>query len=84
MFVARTGGQVRVGVTGAGASGVFRATAFEAALERDFRPEALDGLRLDADEMLSDLNGAGEYRAHLAHVLCRRAVAHPGECQAFK
>ena len=84
VFVARTGGNVRVGVTGAGASGVFRATAFEEALERDFRPEALDGVSLDPNGMLSDLNGTGEYRAHLAQVLCRRAVAHPGDCQAFK
>ena len=84
VFVARTGGHVRVGVTGAGAGGVFRATAFEQALERDFRPEALDGVGLDADDMLGDLNGTGEYRAHLAQVLCRRAVSRPGEVQAYK
>ena len=84
VFVAKTGGQVRVGVTGAGAGGVFRPTTFEAALQRDFRPEALDGVSLDAHDMLSDLNGTGEYRAHLAQVLCRRAVGRPGEVQAYK
>ena len=84
VFVARTGGRVRVGVTGAGAGGAFRATAFEDALQRDFRPEALDGIDLDPDMMLSDLNGTGAYRAHLAKVLCRRALARPGEVQAFK
>lgn len=84
VFVAKTGEHVRVGVTGAGAAGVFRATAFEEALERDFRPEGLEGVSLIAEDMLSDLNGTGEYRAHLANVLCRRAVARPGEVQAYK
>ena len=84
VFVARTGGHVRVAITGAGANGVFRATAFEDALDRDFRPEALDTLSLDPGDMLGDLNGTGEYRAHLAHVLCRRAVSRPGEVQAYK
>lgn len=84
VFVARTGGKVRVAVTGAGASGVFRPAAFEAALSADFRPEAIAGLSVDPDDLLSDLNGNGEYRAHLIKVLCARAVARPGELQSFK
>jgi CO/xanthine dehydrogenase FAD-binding subunit len=36
------------------------------------------------DELLNDLNGSGEYRAHLIKVLCARAVARPGEVQSFK
>lgn len=84
VFVARTGGKVRVGVTGAGASGVFRPAAFEAALSADFRPEAIADLSVAPDELLSDLNGSGEYRAHLIKVLCARAVARPGEMQSFK
>jgi len=41
VFVARTGAAVRVAVTGAGSAGVFRATALEDILARDFRSAAL-------------------------------------------
>jgi carbon-monoxide dehydrogenase medium subunit len=84
VFVARTGGQVRVAVTGAGAAGVFRPAAFEEALSADFRPEAIAGLSAPSDELLNDLNGTGEYRAHLIKVLCARAVARPGVAQSYK
>jgi carbon-monoxide dehydrogenase medium subunit len=73
-FVAAHAGGVRVAITGA-APCVFRATAFEAALARDFRPEALDGIALDAADMLADMHGSAAYRAHLAGVVARRAVA---------
>jgi carbon-monoxide dehydrogenase medium subunit len=73
-FVATHANGVRVAITGA-APCVFRATAFEAALARDFRPEALDGIALDAADMLSDMHGSAAYRAHLAGVIARRAVA---------
>lgn len=74
-FVAVHAGGVRVAITGA-APCVFRATAFEAALARDFRPEALDGIALDAGDMLADMHGSAAYRAHLAGVVARRAVAN--------
>lgn len=68
-------GSVRVAVTGAGSSGVFRWKAAEAALSGGaMKAEALDGLSLDADEMLADLHGSGEYRAHLVTVMAKRAV----------
>src|SRR3974390_965159 len=44
VFVARTASGVRVAVTGAGEHGVFRASAFETALNADFSASALDGL----------------------------------------
>ena len=44
VFVAKTTDGVRVAVTGAGANGVFRASAFEAALNANFSPAALDGV----------------------------------------
>ena len=84
VFVARTGSAVRVAVTGAGASGVFRPSEFEAALSADFRGEAIASLSVDPDSLLSDLNGTGEYRAHLIKVLCRRAVDAPGNVQSLK
>ena len=74
VFVADHGGQVRVGVSGAGAEGAFRWTEAEAALTANFTPDALDGLALDADDMLSDIHGNGAYRANLVKVMAKRAV----------
>ena len=69
-------GSVRVAVTGAGSSGVFRWKAAETALATSgMSAGALDGLSVDADEMLEDLHGSGEYRAHLVSVMAKRAVA---------
>ena len=75
---------MRVAVTGAGASGVFRPTAFEKALDVDFRPEALEVLAIDPGTLLSDTAATGAYRANLVKVLAMRAVAHQGAVQIFK
>ncbi len=75
VFVARHDEGVRVAVTGASNGGVFRWSEAEAALTVRFAPEALEGLTLDAAEMISDVHGPGAYRAHLAGVMARRAVA---------
>ncbi|MFC0281751.1 FAD binding domain-containing protein [Falsigemmobacter intermedius] len=78
VFVAEYSTGVRVAVTGASDNGVFRWTEAEKALSASFTPEALGGLRLDAAGMMRDLHGTPEYRAHLAAVLCRRAVTAAG------
>jgi carbon-monoxide dehydrogenase medium subunit len=74
VFVAKRPSGVRVAVTGAGAAGVFRVPAFEAALKKRFSPKALDGLSVDAAGLASDIHGSAEYRAHLVGVMARRAV----------
>lgn len=74
VFVARRPSEVRVAVTGAGAEGVFRATAFEEALKKRFSPKSLDGVTASAEGLNSDIHGSAEYRAHLIGVLARRAV----------
>jgi carbon-monoxide dehydrogenase medium subunit len=73
-FVADTAGGVRVAITGAGASGVFRWKEAEAALSKSFSAAALDGLSVKADDCISDLHAGSDYRAHLAAVMTRRAV----------
>jgi carbon-monoxide dehydrogenase medium subunit len=84
VFIARTGRNVRVAVTGAGAGGVFRAADLEAALSGDFRSEALANCTIDAGTMMGDHNGTPEYRANLVMVMARRAVENMGGIKVFK
>ncbi len=75
VFVAKFADGVRVAVTGASESGVFRWTDAEAALSANFSPDAVKGLTIDPDGMIGDLHGTPEYRAHLIAVVTARAVA---------
>ncbi|MFG1464331.1 xanthine dehydrogenase family protein subunit M [Xanthobacter sp. DSM 24535] len=75
VFVAERGGDVRVAVTGAGQSGVFRWGEAEAALTAHFSPDAVASLSLDPANVMSDLHGSAEYRAQLVKVMAKRAVA---------
>ena len=74
VFVAKYADGVRVAVTGASEDGVFRWAEAEAALTANFAPAALDGMTPDGD-MIGDIHGSPEYRAHLVGVLTKRAVA---------
>ncbi len=67
-------GSVRVGVTGAGQGGVFRATAMEEALSSSWSPDAIADILVDPADLLSDLHGSAEYRANLVKVMAKRAV----------
>ena len=78
VFVAKTAGGVRVAVTGAGANGVFRASALEAALTANFSPAALEGVGVSKDGLNSDIHADADYRAHLIGVMAKRAVAAAG------
>ncbi|WP_040620043.1 FAD binding domain-containing protein [Rhodovulum sp. PH10] len=75
VFVAKFPDVVRVAVTGAGASGVFRVPSFEEALSKDFSADALKGLSISTDGLAGDIHASAEYRAHLVGVMARRAVA---------
>ena len=75
VFVAKYADGVRVAVTGASESGVFRWTEAETALSANFSAAALDSLTVPAKGMIADLHGTPEYRAHLIKVMTKRAVA---------
>jgi carbon-monoxide dehydrogenase medium subunit len=73
VFVAKTKDGVRVAVTGSGPC-VFRHPEMEAALARDFSPEAIEDIAVDAGTLNSDIHGSAAYRAHLTGVMAKRAV----------
>ena len=74
VYVADFGsGNVRVGVTGAGAN-AFRQTEMEKALSSKFVPEAVASIKVKPDGLNNDLHASPEYRAHLITVMCKRAV----------
>lgn len=75
VFVAKYADGVRVAVTGASSDGVFRWAEAEAALSADFSAAAVAGLAVPGGDMIADLHGTAEYRAHLVKVLTGRAVA---------
>ena len=75
VFVAKTKGGVRVAVTGAGEGGVFRKKSFEDALGKTFAAAALDGIKVDAKGLNSDIHASADYRAHIISVMAKRAVA---------
>ena len=73
VFVADFGGNVRVGVTGAGPS-AFRQAEMEKALAQKFAPESVANIKVKADGLNNDLHASPEYRAHLITVMAKRAV----------
>ena len=78
VFVAKTAGGVRVAVTGAGSSGVFRAAAVESALASNFAAAALANVTVPATGLNTDLHADAAYRAHLIVALAKRAVSAAG------
>ena len=78
VFVAETGGGVRVAVTGAGEDGVFRHDGLESALAADFSGASAAGAATSEEGVLTDMHASAAYRAHLVNVMAERAVAAAG------
>ena len=74
VFVAKYGDGVRVAVTGASNEGVFRWVEAEQALSANFSADAVSGLQVDDSNLIADLHGSADYRAHLIKVMTGRAV----------
>ncbi len=75
VLVAVVGGEVRVAVTGAGESGVFRHAGLEAALASDMSEAAVDSAEVSSEGLLSDIHGSADYRAALIKAMAKRAVS---------
>ncbi len=75
VFVAKGADGVRVAVAGAGDEGVFRSSELESALSGSFTPDAVAGVKVPADNLMSDMHASAEYRASLITVMAKRAVA---------
>ena len=73
VFVAQTGGGVRVAVTGAKGH-VFRATEIESALAKSFTAVAAKAVKMPTTDINADLHGSAEYRAAMISVIASRAV----------
>src|SRR5690348_16810320 len=79
VFAAKTkSGDVRVAATGAFQGGVTRVGAIEAALKANWAASALDGSKISADGLMSDIHGSADYRANLIKVMAQRAVNAAG------
>ena len=79
VFAAKTkSGDVRVAATGAFQGGVARVGAIEAALKANWAASALDGTKISADGLMSDIHGTSDYRANLIKVMAQRAVTAAG------
>jgi carbon-monoxide dehydrogenase medium subunit len=74
VMVSKTGSDVRVAVTGAGPS-VFRVPEMEAALAKNFAPDAVANIKVDPSPLMSDIHASADYRAHLVTVMAKRAAA---------
>ena len=75
VFIADFGGDVRVAVTGASSSGVFRHAGLEAALNQSFTPEAAASVKIDATDLNHDIHATAAYRANIISVQTQRGVA---------
>lgn len=74
VFVAQFDAGVRVAVTGASSSGVFRHKGLEDALGKSFTPAAAAAVKIDATDLNSDIHATAAYRANLISVQTQRGV----------
>ena len=72
VFVAKFSDGVRVAVTGAGEEGVFRHSDLERALSSNFSEEAVSGVEVSSDGLMSDIHASADYRANLIGEMTRR------------
>lgn len=76
VFVAKLkDGEIRVAAMGAAQDGVMRVPAIEDALKGNWSADAIAGVTIPQDGLMSDFHGPSAYRANLIKVMAQRAVA---------
>ncbi|MDX1738051.1 MAG: xanthine dehydrogenase family protein subunit M [Alphaproteobacteria bacterium] len=75
VYLAKVNGEIRVGVTGAGNDGVFRAHKMEERLNETFSADVVDISNMPEDRLISDIHGSAAYRKNLIEVMAKRAIA---------
>ena len=75
VYVAKYKDEVRVAITGAGDSGVFRSKELETSLLSNFSSSAIDNVNITSKGLNSDIHASAEYRAHIIKVMAKKAVA---------
>jgi len=76
VYVAKLKSEVRVAVTGASSSGVFRSKDLESALSNNFSISAVANVNISNKELNADIHASAEYRSHLIKVMAKRAVSN--------
>jgi carbon-monoxide dehydrogenase medium subunit len=74
VFVAKSGQNVSVAITGASEDGVFRSIEIENALKSNFSIESIQGIKIKNEGLISDMHASSSYRAHLIIEMTKRAV----------
>jgi len=74
VFVAKTGADVNVAITGASEDGVFKSVEIENALNSNFSIESIQGIKIQSEGLISDMHASRNYRAHLIIEMTKRAV----------
>lgn len=76
VFLARSGGKHRAGITGASGQGAFRCGDLERLLDTGSPLAEIAGLRFDDLDIFDDRHGSRAYRENLIRVLAKRAAIH--------
>ena len=76
VYVSKLKDEVRVAVTGAGSSGVFRSKELESALSSNFSKSAIDNVNVSSKGLNTDIHASAEYRSHLIKVMAKRAISN--------
>ena len=75
VYIAKFKNGVRVAITGAGESGVYRSKELEDSLSSNFSPSALENVNIASKGLNSDIHASAEYRAHIIKVMAKKAVS---------
>ena len=83
VFVVQNKKQLRIAVTGAGETGVFRLTEAEELLTNNFCAEALANFTLPEHGLMSDIHASAAFRAYMIKTMTQKAVLQAASGSLF-